>query len=100
MVRSGVVDRAIVGGTESAIAPGIMRAWEAMRVLTPDACRPFSLGRNGMVLGEGAGIIIVESAAAARCHGVLLHLLNSSAMEPVRTLATWYDAVLPVRRQP
>lgn len=69
MVRSGVVDRAVVGGTESAIAPGIMRAWEAMRVLTPDACRPFSLGRNGMVLGEGAGIIIVESAAAARARG-------------------------------
>jgi nodulation protein E len=69
MVRSGSVDRAIVGGTESALAPGILRAWEAMRVLTPDACRPFSLGRNGLVLGEGAGILVLENADIARARG-------------------------------
>lgn len=69
MIRSGLVDRAIVGGTDAAIAPGIFRAWEAMRVLTPDACRPFSLGRNGLVLGEGAGIVILENAEAARARG-------------------------------
>jgi nodulation protein E len=69
MVRCGVVDRAIVGGTESSIAPGIMRAWEAMRVLTPDACRPFSMGRNGMVIGEGAAMVILENADAAHARG-------------------------------
>jgi nodulation protein E len=65
LVRSGVVDRAIVGGTDATITPGTTRAWEMMRVLTPDACRPFSRGRNGMVLGEGAGIVVLESAEAA-----------------------------------
>lgn len=69
MVRSGTVDRAIVGGTDCTIAPAVTRAWEAMRVLTPDRCRPFSLGRNGMVLGEGAGIFVVETPQAARARG-------------------------------
>jgi nodulation protein E len=72
MVRSGLVDRAIVGGTDAAIAPGISRAWETMRVLSPDACRPFSRSRNGMVLGEGAGVIIVESTEVARARGATI----------------------------
>jgi nodulation protein E len=69
LVRSGVIDRAIVGGCEAGTTPGSMRAWELLRVLTPDCCRPFSLGRNGMVLGEGAGVFLLESTDQVRARG-------------------------------
>lgn len=61
LIRAGVIDRAIVGGSESSMTAMNLRAWELLRVLTPDACRPFSTKRNGMVLGEGAGILVIES---------------------------------------
>ena len=69
LVRGGIVDRAIVGGSEAMISPSFFHAWEALRVLTPDACRPFSRRRNGMVLGEGAGIFIVETPELAKARG-------------------------------
>ncbi len=69
MVRSGMIDRAIVGGTEALIFPGPYRTWEAMRVMTPNACRPFSKDRNGMTLGEGAAVMILESEAALAARG-------------------------------
>jgi nodulation protein E len=69
MIRSGVVDRVIAGGTEASLTPATLRAWETLRVLTPDACRPFSVRRNGMVLGEGAGILVLENADRARDRG-------------------------------
>ena len=55
MVRSGMVDAAVTGGTEAVFTFGTIRGWEALRVMAPDTCRPFSLGRKGMVLGEGGG---------------------------------------------
>jgi nodulation protein E len=61
LIRSGAVDRAIVAGTEDCVTSSSMLAWESMRVLTPDACRPFSKGRNGMVLGAGAAVFVLES---------------------------------------
>lgn len=64
LVRAGIIDRAIVGGSEACITPATMKAWEMLRVLSPDASRPFSKNRNGMILGEGAGIVILESEAA------------------------------------
>lgn len=69
LIRSGMIDRAIVGGSDSSITALNIRAWETLRVLTPDYCRPFSIGRNGMVLGEGAGIFVLESALSARTRG-------------------------------
>lgn len=69
LIRSGVVDIAVVGGTEDCITNNSMRAWEALRVMTPDFCRPFSKGRNGMVLGAGAGAFILESEEHARARG-------------------------------
>ena len=69
LLRSGAVDRAVVGGSDAVITPGMTRAWELMRVLTPEACRPFSRGRNGMVLGEGAAILVIERADAAEARG-------------------------------
>ncbi len=70
MVRAGAVDVAIVGGSEAPITPAVMRGWESMRVLAPEASRPFSRGRNGMVLGEGAAVFVLESEARARSRGV------------------------------
>jgi len=69
LIRSGLVDRAIVGGTEDSIINSTMLAWEALRVLTPHLCRPFSKDRNGMVLGAGAGAFILEEAEVARARG-------------------------------
>lgn len=76
LVRSGVARRAIVGGSEACIAFSVMRAWEALRVMTPTKCRPFSLERNGMMLGEGAAVFVLEREEDARERGatVLAHL--------------------------
>lgn len=64
MVRHGLVDRALVGGSEASLTAATMKSWELMRVLSPDKCRPFSKDRNGLVLGEGAGIFVIESEAS------------------------------------
>ena len=66
LIRSGLIDRAIVGGSDSSITALNIRAWETLRVLTPDYSRPFLSGRNGMVLGEGAAVFVIETEAAAR----------------------------------
>ena len=72
MIRAGLVDRVITGGTEDCITSCSMLAWEALRVLTPDACRPFSEGRNGMVLGAGAGVFVLEAEETARARGATI----------------------------
>ncbi|HWY60568.1 MAG TPA: beta-ketoacyl-[acyl-carrier-protein] synthase family protein [Rhizomicrobium sp.] len=72
MVRSGMVDVAVSGGTESVFTPGTLKAWEAMRILAPDTCRPFSRGRKGLVLGEGAGMLVLENFDHARARGALI----------------------------
>ena len=61
LIRSGAVDRAIVGGSEAMISPGVMKTWEVMRALSPTTIKPFSKNRDGTVLGEGAGILVLES---------------------------------------
>ena len=69
MVRAGVVDVAVTGGTESVFTLGTLKAWEAMRILAPDTCRPFSRGRKGLTLGEGAGMFVLENFARAKARG-------------------------------
>ena len=69
MVRSGQVDCAITGGAEACITFGTVRGWEAMRVMAPDTCRPFSIGRKGLVLGEGAAMLVLEPLERARARG-------------------------------
>lgn len=66
MLRSGGVTCAICGGTEASITFGALKGWEAMRIMAPDACRPFSSDRKGMVIGEGAGIVVLETLEHAR----------------------------------
>jgi nodulation protein E len=69
MIRAGLADVAVTGGAEACLSYGVLRAWEAMRVLADDTCRPFSADRRGLVLGEGAGIFVLESMDRARARG-------------------------------
>jgi len=69
MIRSGLADVVVAGGTEACLSYGALRAWEAMRVLADDACRPFSAGRRGLVLSEGAAVFVLESRAHAEQRG-------------------------------
>jgi nodulation protein E len=69
LVRSGVANVALAGGTEACITLGVLRAWEAMRVLADDTCRPFCKQRRGLVLGEGAGMVVLEDFDHARTRG-------------------------------
>ena len=72
MIRAGLVDMAIAGGTEACITLGVLRAWEAMRVLAPDTCRPFSAKRRGLVLGEGSGMFVLETLENAQARGATI----------------------------
>jgi nodulation protein E len=69
MVRSGAVDCAVTGGTEACITFGTVRGWEAMRVMSPDVCRPFSKDRMGLILGEGAAMMVLEPFDRAQVRG-------------------------------
>jgi nodulation protein E len=78
IIRSGRADVMLAGGSEAPITFGVMRCWEAMRVLAPPgedatrACRPFSRDRTGLVLAEGAGILVLESWERARGRGATI----------------------------
>jgi len=78
IIRSGRADVMLAGGSEAPITFAVMRCWEAMRVLAPPgmdptrACRPFSRDRSGLVLGEGAGILVLESWERARGRGATI----------------------------
>jgi nodulation protein E len=73
MVRSGQVRAAVTGGTESCITLGTMKGWEALRVVAPDSCRPFSVDRKGMIVGEGAGIVVLERLEDAQARGAKIY---------------------------
>jgi 3-oxoacyl-[acyl-carrier-protein] synthase II len=84
-VASGQLEVAIAGGAEAPLSPGSLKAWEALHtVATMDAerpsasCRPFSKDRSGMVLGEGAAMLVIEpwDRAAARGAPILGEILG------------------------
>ena len=101
MVRSGDVEMALAGGSEAPFSLGNLKAWEAMRVVAPDTCRPFSVDRLGMMLGEGGAILVLEPreaamARGARIYGELVgfgmssdahHLTQASVEGPARAMA-------------
>lgn len=76
-LRLGRIDIALVGGSEAMLAPGVMAAWGALKVLSTrktapgvdTACRPFGAGRTGLVVGEGAAAFVLESPRHARARG-------------------------------
>ena len=68
-IRNGLVDVGVAGASEAVLTYGSMRTWQAMRVLSPDGCFPFSKRRNGTVLAEGSGILVLEDYEHAKRRG-------------------------------
>ena len=73
MIRAGRCDVALAGGGEAALTLGSWLGWAALRAMAADTCRPFSAGRKGMVLGEGAAMLVLESEAHARARRAPLY---------------------------
>jgi nodulation protein E len=73
LIRQGTLDAAIAGGSEAPLALGNLRAWESMRVVSPDTCRPFSKDRSGMILGEGGAMLVLENLEAAKARGAKIY---------------------------
>jgi nodulation protein E len=88
-VRSGLAQVMVTGGSESMLCFGGVKAWEGLRVMSKDACRPFSANRNGMVQGEGAAIFVFEEYEHAKARGaeilaeVIGFSMNSDAADIV-----------------
>jgi 3-oxoacyl-(acyl-carrier-protein) synthase len=79
IIRSGRADVMLAGGSDAPVTFAVMKAWEAMRVLAPEppegpsaACRPFSRDRKGLVVGEGAGVLVLEEWERARARGATI----------------------------
>ncbi|NUT68111.1 beta-ketoacyl-[acyl-carrier-protein] synthase family protein [Pseudomonas sp. ICMP22404] len=85
LLRHGDADLVMAGGTDACLNALVWKAWEALRAMAPDTCRPFSSGRRGMVLGEGGGVLVMETLAHAQARGapilaqVLGYGVNSDA---------------------
>ena len=73
LIRQGTLDAAIAGGSEAPLCYGNLKAWETMRVVSPDTCRPFSKDRSGMVLGEGAAMFVMEELEMAKARGARIY---------------------------
>src|SRR5271157_649298 len=73
LVRSGSAPIAVTGGSEAPFSLGLLKAWEAMRVVSPTTCRPFCRDRNGMILGEGGAMMVLEPLEAALARGAKIY---------------------------
>ena len=82
MIRNGIVDAAVVGGAEELLTPLHFLEFSALGALAglsgverpaEETSRPFDAHRDGMVLGEGGGVIVVERESVARRRGVRIH---------------------------
>lgn len=73
MIQSGITDVAIVGASDAPFTYGLLKSWDALRVLSHDTCRPFCKDRSGPVLGEGAGMLVLESEEHAKARGARIY---------------------------
>ncbi|MBT8119118.1 MAG: beta-ketoacyl-[acyl-carrier-protein] synthase family protein [Gammaproteobacteria bacterium] len=73
MIQSGMIDVALVGASDAPFTYGLLKSWDALRVASSDTCRPFCEDRSGLVLGEGAGIMVLESEQHARKRGARIY---------------------------
>jgi nodulation protein E len=73
MVRQGTADLAVTGGSEAPFSLGSLKAWEALRVVSPETCRPFTKDRKGMILGEGGAMLVLEPLEAAKARGARVY---------------------------
>ncbi len=94
MIRSGLSDVMLTGGAEAMLCFGGVKAWEGLRVMSKDACRPFSANRNGMVQGEGAGVFVFEEMEHAKKRGaeILAEVIGFSMTSDAA------DIVMPSRQ--
>ncbi|MFK5998523.1 MAG: beta-ketoacyl-[acyl-carrier-protein] synthase family protein [Rhodobacterales bacterium] len=89
LIGSGMVQAMVTGGSESMLCFGGIKAWEGLRVMSHDGCRPFCATRNGMVQGEGAAVFVFEDYAHAKARGadilaeVIGFSMNSDACDIV-----------------
>lgn len=72
MVRAGLAPVMLAGGSDAMLCFGGIKAWEGLRVLSQTACRPFSKGRDGMVMGEGAAVFVLEARSHALARGAVI----------------------------
>jgi nodulation protein E len=73
MIRAGRTRIAVAGGADASFTYGAWAAWLGLRAMAPDACRPFSIDRKGMVLGEGAASLVLEDLDHARARGATIY---------------------------
>jgi nodulation protein E len=73
MLRYGQAPVAVAGGAEACLTAGTIKAWESLRVLSQDTCRPFSRTRSGLVLGEGAAVLLLEEREHALARGARVY---------------------------
>lgn len=72
-IRLGETPVALCGGAEACVTVGTLLGWEALRVMSRDTCRPFSRNRSGMILGEGAAILVLEDWDHAVARGARIY---------------------------
>ena len=73
MIQSGIIDVALAGATDAPFTYGLLKSWDALRVASNDTCRPFCADRSGVVLGEGAGMLLLESEQHAKERGARIY---------------------------
>ena len=72
LVRSGAAQAAVTGGHEAPLTYGFLKGWDSLHVVSPTTCKPFAADRDGMILGEGAAVFVLEALERAVARGALI----------------------------